>query len=463
MDEDFLLESEAAKELYNKYAKDMPIIDYHCHLSPQEIAEDKKYKNITELWLGGDHYKWRALRANGVEEKFITGDASDKDKFFKWAETMPRCIGNPLYHWTHLELQRYFNIYEPLSAATAEDIWNKCNEMIKSDDFSARSLIKRSNVKALCTTDDPADTLEYHVSIAKDASFDVKVLPTFRPDRAIAIEKPDFAEYISKLSNTADMKIESFEDLKKALTKRMDFFAELGCVISDHGITYMIFERADAEKVNEIFTKVLSGATASQQETEAYKTELLLFLAKEYAKRKWTMQMHMGVIRCISSRMFKKLGPDTGFDVIGDYHEAENLIGFLNELDKTEELPKMIFYSLNPNDLEAMATVIGSFQTDEMPGKMQLGSGWWYNDHIDGMLRQMKALGNVGLLPNFVGMLTDSRSFLSYTRHEYFRRIVCNLLGEWMDKGMVPYDMDMVGNIAADISYNNAAKYFGIK
>lgn len=463
MDENFLLNNETAIRLYNDYAKDMPIYDYHCHLSPKEIAENKRYRNITEVWLGGDHYKWRALRSNGVEEKYITGDAADKEKFVKWAETMPYCIGNPLYHWTHLELKAFFGIDKLLGPDTAEEIWERCNELLQKDEFTARSLIKRSNVKVVCTTDDPVDTLEYHMAIAKDSSFDVKVLPAFRPDKSFNIDKEGFVQYLAKLGSVAGIEIKSFDDLKSALKARIEFFHSVGCRISDHGLDPIVYSKASEDKVDAILKKALRNEALCSDEVNQFKTGVLLFLGREYARLGWTMQLHMGVIRNNSSRMMKLLGPDTGFDSIGDSLFAQALSNFMNSLDETGELPKTILYCINPRDNEVLGTIIGCFQGGGIPGKMQFGSGWWFNDQKDGMIKQMIALSNLGLLSRFVGMLTDSRSFLSYTRHEYFRRILCNLIGEWVENGEVPGDMKLLGGMVQDISFNNAKNYFGIE
>jgi len=463
MDENFLLNNETAVKLYHDYAKDMPIYDYHCHISPKEIAENKKYKNITEVWLGGDHYKWRAIRSNGIDEKYITGDADDKEKFFKWCETIPHCIGNPLYHWTHLELKRYFGIDCILSPETAEYVWNKCNELLQRDDFTVREIIKKSNVKLICTTDDPVDSLEYHKAIAEDKTFDVKVLPTFRPDKGMNIEKDGFAEWIGKLSKVSGIDIKSFEDLKEALKLRIEFFHNMGCRISDHALDPVVYCEATEDEVDAIFKKALKGESLSKQEIEAYKTAYMIFVGREYARRGWAMQLHIGTIRNNNKKMMKLLGPDTGFDAMGDYNIAQPLAELLNSLEETGELPKTILYGINPAYNEVLGTIMGCFQGGSVPGKIQLGSGWWFNDQKDGMIKQMVALANLGLLSRFVGMLTDSRSFLSYTRHEYFRRILCNLIGEWAENGEVPADMDYLGGIVKDICYNNAVRYFGIE
>ena len=460
MDENFLLSSKTAEMLYHNYAKDMPIFDYHCHLNPREIAEDKKYRNITELWLGGDHYKWRAMRSNGIDERYITGDASDKEKFMKWAETLSRCIGNPLYHWVHLELKRYFGIDKLLSPETAEEVWERCNELLASGKLSARELIKCSNVKVICTTDDPVDSLEYHQAIAADTTFDVKVFPTFRPDKSIYIEKDGFIEYLKKLGKAANISIKNFEDLKKALAARIQFFHEAGCRVSDHALDPVVYSEGTEEEAAIILGKALSGQTITQFEIRKYKSQVLLFIGREYAKRDWVMQLHMGVLRNTNSRMMKLLGPDTGFDTIGDYTFAEDLSQLLNALDCTGELPKIILYGINPRDNEMLGAMTGSFQGGGFPGKVQLGSGWWFNDQKDGMIRQMTALANLGLLSRFVGMLTDSRSFISYTRHEYFRRILCNLIGDWVENGEAPNDMKLLGDMVKNISYNNAVAYF---
>jgi len=462
MDESFLLTNHTSERLYNKYAKDMPIYDYHCHLNPREIAEDKRYKNITELWLEGDHYKWRAMRINGVDEKYITGDAGDKEKFMKWAETIPACIGNPLYHWTHLELKRYFGINKLLSPETAEEIWQQCNEMLKSENFSTRGLIRRFNVKVICTTDDPADTLEHHLAISADTSFDVKVLPTFRPDKALNINMEGFNEWVRRLSRVSGTEINTYDDLKKVLVQRIEFFHQAGCRISDHSLESPAYGDGTEADAAEIFKKALAGSVITEKEIHIYKTRLLIFLGREYARRNWVMQLHTGAMRNNNSRMMKFLGPDSGFDSIGDQLLAGVLAKILNALDETGELPKTILYCLNPRDNEVLASLTGCFQGGGIPGKIQFGSGWWFNDQKDGMIRQMTALANLGLLSRFVGMLTDSRSFLSYTRHEYFRRILCNLIGEWVENGEVPADMDLLGKMIQDICYYNAERYFGI-
>jgi glucuronate isomerase len=463
MDDNFLLTTKTAITLYHEYAKDMPIYDYHCHLNPREIAENKQYRNITEIWLGGDHYKWRAMRSNGVDEKYITGDASDEDKFMKWAETMPHCIGNPLYHWTHLELKRFFGIDTLLSPETAPEIWAKCNALLQQEEFTARGLIKRSNVKVICTTDDPVDTLEYHIALAKAQTFDVKVLPTFRPDKSFNIEKDGFVQWIGKLGQVVGKEIQTFADVKAALLQRLEFFHEVGCRVSDHALDPVLFEAGNEEEATAILQKVLQGKTLTDSEIKKYKTQVMLYLGQQYARLGWVMQIHIGTIRNNSTRMMRLLGPDTGFDAIGDYTFAEALAKLLDKLDDTDELPKTILYCLNPRDNEVLGTIIGCFQGGGIPGKIQFGSGWWFNDQKDGMIRQMVALANMGLLSRFVGMLTDSRSFLSYTRHEYFRRILCNLIGEWVEAGEVPNDLNILGPMVQNISFNNAQHYFSIE
>ncbi|OPX45754.1 uronate isomerase [Ruminiclostridium hungatei] len=463
MNEDFLLETQTAVRLYHEFAEEMPIFDYHCHISPREIAENKKYRNITELWLGGDHYKWRAIRSNGVDEKFITGDGDDKEKFLKWAETMQNCIGNPLYHWTHLELRRYFGIKDILSPKTAESIWERCNAMLRQEDFTAKNLIRRSNVKVVCTTDDPVDSLEYHKAIAEDKSFEVKVLPAFRPDKSINIEKEGFIPWLLKLEKITDTEIATFQDLKNALISRLEFFHQAGCRISDHALDPLIFQAGTEEEASIILQKALAGKALNQEEVAVYKTQILIFLGKQYSRLGWVMQLHMGTLRNTNSRMLQKLGPDTGFDSIGDWTFASALSSLLDSLDKSDELPKTILYHLNPRDNEILGTIIGCFQGGKIPGKVQFGSAWWFNDQKDGMERQLTTLANLGLLSRFVGMLTDSRSFLSYIRHEYFRRILCNILGTWVEKGEIPDDMELLGKMVQDICYNNAESYFGIE
>ena len=460
MDKDFLLSTQSAKDLYHNYAAKMPIVDYHCHINPQEIYEDRKFDTITQVWLGGDHYKWRQMRSNGVEEKYITGDATDREKFQKWAETMPKLIGNPLYHWSHLELQRYFGYTGYLNGDTAEEVWNLCNEKLHQDSMSVRNLIRQSNVTLICTTDDPADTLEWHQKIAADSSFEVKVLPAWRPDKAMNVEKPDFAAYIAKLSAASGLEIKDFASLKAALKNRMEFFTSQGCCVSDHALEYVMYVPADDAELDAIFAKSVSGKAVTKEEELKYKTAFMIFAAKEYNRMGWIMQLHYGCKRDNNAFMFEQLGPDTGFDCINNYAPSAQMADYLNALSTTDEIPKTIIYSLNPNDNASIGTILGCFQS-QYPGKIQQGSAWWFNDHKTGMTDQMTSLANLGCLGNFIGMLTDSRSFLSYTRHEYFRRILCELVGGWVDNGEYPDDQKALKEIIEGISYNNAMNYFG--
>ncbi|HIU66383.1 MAG TPA: glucuronate isomerase [Candidatus Caccomorpha excrementavium] len=461
MDQDFLLSTDTAKRLYHDYAEKMPIIDYHCHINPQEIAQDRSFDNITQVWLGGDHYKWRQMRSNGVEEAYITGDATDREKFQKWAETLEKAIGNPLYHWSHLELQRYFDCNTPLTGRTAEEIWNLCNEKLHDPALSVRGIIRQSNVRLICTTDDPIDSLEWHKKIAEDKDFDVKVLPAWRPDKAMNLEKPDYPDYISKLEAASGISIHSFADLKEALRSRLAFFDSMGCKVSDHGLNYVMYQPAPEEEIEAIFTKRLSGIMPSPDEELKFKTAFMIFAGREYHRLGWVMQLHYGAKRDNNRKMYQKLGPDTGYDCINTYGPSAQLADFLNALSETDELPKTILYSLNPGDNAAIGTIIGCFQDSGAVGKIQHGSAWWFADNKTGMIEQMTSLANLGLLSNFVGMLTDSRSFLSYTRHEYFRRILCDLIGSWVENGEYPCDFEVLGRIVQDISYNNAARYFG--
>ena len=461
MDKDFLLETETAQKLYHEYAVNMPILDYHCHINPQEIAEDRKFENITQVWLGADHYKWRQMRSNGVEEKYITGDASDREKFQKWAETLERAIGNPLYHWSHLELQRYFGYYGALNGETAEEVWNLCNAKLQEDGMSARNLIRQSNVTLVCTTDDPVDSLEWHEKIAADESFEVRVLPAWRPDKAMNLEKTDYLEYLKKLEVVSGVKIDSFASLIEALRIRMDYFAEHGCSVSDHGLEYVMYAPASEEEIEAIFAKRLRGEAVSRADELQFKTAYMVALGREYHKKNWVMQLHYGVKRDNNGMIFGKLGPDAGIDCINNYAPSSEMADYLNALAITDELPKTILYSLNPTDNAAIGTIIGCFQSEEARGKIQQGSAWWFNDNKQGMIEQMTSLANLGLLGNFIGMLTDSRSFLSYTRHEYFRRIMCNLIGGWVENGEYPADEKVLGRMVQDISYNNAVRFFG--
>lgn len=461
MDQDFLLETETAKKLYHDYAEVTPIIDYHCHINPKEIAEDRKFENITQVWLGGDHYKWRFMRSCGVEEAYITGAASDYEKFCKWAECIGKAIGNPLFHWSHLELQRYFGYHGYLNKNTAEEVWNLCNAKLQEDSMSARNIIRQSNVRFIGTTDDPIDSLEWHQKIAADESFDVVVAPSWRPDKAMNIEKADFAEYMEKLASAAGMeKITSFEELKIALADRMAFFNDNGCKASDHGLEYVMYAPATNDEIEEIFAKRMEGEILSKEETAKYKTAFMLYMGKKCTELDWGMQLHYGCKRDNNQKMFEKLGPDTGYDCINNYAPSEQVADFLNALVREDALPRTIIYSLNPNDNEAIGTMLGCFQDSTAVAKIQQGSAWWFNDHKTGMINQMTSLANLGNLSGFVGMLTDSRSFLSYTRHEYFRRILCNLIGGWVENGEFPADMDILGEIVKNISYDNAKNYF---
>lgn len=461
MDENFLLSTETAQRLFHSYAETMPVLDYHCHISPEEIATDRRFENITQVWLGGDHYKWRFMRSCGVDEAYITGNASDRDKFFKWAEVLGKAIGNPLYHWSHLELQRYFNYHKPLSQNTASEVWELCNKKLAEKDMSARGLIRKSNVTLICTTDDPIDSLCYHKAIAEDQSFSVQVLPAWRPDRSIAIEKPDFAAYMEQLSSVSHIGINSFPALCKALKVRLDFFDSMGCVVSDHGLDYVMYAPATEQQADMILKKRLSGAALSQEEILQFKTMLLLFLGREYARRGWVMQLHYGVKRNNNTRLFQAIGADTGYDCIGDQAPAGELADFLNALECTDELPKTILYSLSPNDNAAIETIMGCFQNSQAVSKLQHGSAWWFNDHRPGMEAHLRSLASLGNLSGFVGMLTDSRSFLSYTRHEYFRRILCEYIGTLVENGEFADDEQILSDLVKDISYRNAVAYFG--
>ena len=461
MDKDFLLSTPTAQHLFHDYADNMPIVDYHCHINPKEIAEDRKFENITQVWLGGDHYKWRQMRTNGVDEKYITGDASDREKFQKWAETLEKAIGNPLYHWSHLELRKYFGYEGYLNGETAEEVWNLCNAKLQEDSMTVRNLIKQSNVKLICTTDDPVDSLEWHKVIADDKTFDVQVLPAWRPDKAMNLEKPEYLDYLKTLSEVSGVEVKSFKDLMKALSLRMDFFASMGCCVSDHALEYVMYAPASEEEIEKIFAGRLNGGSVSREDEMKFKTAFMTAVGKEYHKRNWVMQLHYGCKRDNNVFRYNQLGPDTGFDCINNYAPSAQMADFLNALSSTDELPKTILYSLNPNDNESIGTILGCFQGPETVGKIQQGSAWWFNDHKVGMMNQMISLANLGLLSNFVGMLTDSRSFLSYTRHEYFRRILCELIGGWVENGEYPDDYKALEKIVKGISFNNAVNYFG--
>ena len=463
MGKNFLLTTDTAKELFHDYAENMPIIDYHCHINPKEIYEDRKFENITQVWLGGDHYKWRQMRSNGIDEKYITGDATDREKFQKWAETLEKAIGNPLYHWSHLELQRYFDYHGVLNGDTAEEVWNICNAKLAEDSMTVRNIIRKSNVKVICTTDDPIDSLEWHKKIAADETVDFKVYPAWRPDKAMNIEKPDFLEYVQKLACVSGIKVDSVKSLLAAIDNRMEFFDSMKCCVSDHGLNYVVYQPASEEAVEAIFQKKVNGEKLTQLEIDQYKTAFMIHVGREYHRRGWVMQMHYGCKRDNNTFRYNQLGPDTGYDSINNDATAAQLADFLNALSTTNELPKTILYSLNPADNEIIGTIMGCFQDSEAVGKIEHGSAWWFNDNKSGMINQMVSLGNLGLLGNFVGMLTDSRSFLSYTRHEYFRRILCELVGGWVENGEYPYDKKALKNIIEGISYNNAKAYFNFK
>ena len=462
MDENFLLSTETAQKLFHNYAAKMPIIDYHCHINPREIAEDRQFESITQVWLGGDHYKWRLMRSAGVDEKYITGDASEREKFQKWAETLAKGIGNPLFHWSHLELQRFFGYNGVLNGDTAEEVWQLANKKLADKSMSVRNLIKQSNVEVICTTDDPIDSLEWHKKIADDTSFDVKVYPAWRPDKAMNIEKPDFVDYIKKLEEVSGVKIATWADLKKALENRMDFFGTMGCRVSDHALEYVYYAPASDEEIEKIFAKKMSGEQVCCPECiKKFKTAFMLFMGAQCHKRNWVMQLHYGCKRDNNTPMFNKLGPDTGFDCINNYAPSSETADFLNALEMEKSLPKTIIYSLNPNDNQAIDTILGCFQSSEAVSKIQHGSAWWFNDNKVGMQEQITSLGNLGYLAGFVGMLTDSRSFLSYPRHEYFRRILCDVFGNWVENGEYPNDEKLLGEMVSDISYNNTKRYFG--
>lgn len=460
MDENFLLTNETAIKLYHDYAKAMPIIDYHCHLSPQEIYENKSFKNITEIWLYGDHYKWRAMRSNGIEEEKITGNASDYDKFLAWAQTVPMTMGNPLYNWTHLELQRFFGINEILNEKTAPEIWEKVNAQLNGEGFGARDLIKKSNVQVVCTTDDPVDSLEYHIKLKVEGDFDVQVLPSFRPDKGLEINRDGYQDWVQKLQEVSGIKITAYDHLLTALEARVRFFHSVGGRVSDHAIDTMMYADTTKEEAAEIFQQALAGKKVSREEEAKYKTYTLRFLGSLYSELNWAMQFHINALRNNNTRMFNTLGPDTGYDSMNDDKIAKPLARLLDSIDQESSLPKTIIYSLNPSDNNVIGTMIGSFQGGGVPGKIQFGTAWWFNDNKSGMLEQMQSLANLGLFTRFIGMLTDSRSFLSYTRHEYFRRLVCSFVADWVENGEVPNDLEFLGEIVQGISYTNAKEYF---
>lgn len=460
MDADFLLQTETAQKLYHNHAAKMPIFDYHCHINPKDIADDRSFKTITEIWLAGDHYKWRAMRTNGVDERFCTGDASDWEKFEKWAETLPHTLRNPLFHWTHLELKKFFGINEVLSPKNAREIYDACNAKLNTPEYTCRNIIRMAGVHTICTTDDPIDTLEYHQQI-KASGFEVAVLPAWRPDKAMMVEDPKFFnDYLDKLAKAAGMEIESFGDLMAALDKRHQYFHDNGCRLSDHGLDTVFAEDYLADEIGAIFNKIRGGSNLTNPEILKFKSCMLYEFGIMDHSRGWTQQLHIGALRNNNTRLFNQLGPDTGFDSIGDKPIAEPLSKLLNRLDTENKLSKTVLYNLNPSDNELYATMIGNFQDGSVPGKIQYGSGWWFLDQKDGMEKQMNALSNLGLLSRFIGMLTDSRSFLSYTRHEYFRRTLCNLLGKDVENGEIPADMELLGSMVENICFNNAKQYF---
>ena len=460
LDDDFLLTTPTARRLY-QVARSMPILDYHCHLDPKEIAQDRRFENITQVWLGGDHYKWRLMRANGVDEAYITGDAPDREKFQKWAETLELAIGNPLYHWSHLELRRYFGYEGVLNGDTAQEVWELCNQKLQEPGMSARNLIANSGVTLVCTTDDPADSLEWHQQLAQDSSFPVKVLPAWRPDAAMGLERPEYLDYLQRLGQAAGVEIRTYADLKEALLSRMAFFDKMGCRASDHALTVAVCQPASEEELERVFQKRLEGEPLTQEELAAFQTGFLRFVAGEYKRLGWVMQLHYGCRRNNNTRMFHKLGRDTGYDAVLQGTPSLEVAAFLDLLASQDALPRMVLYSLNPNDDEGLNSVIGCFQDGTPLGRIQQGSAWWFNDHKAGMVKQLTAFANGGLLGNFIGMLTDSRSFLSYPRHEYFRRILCELLGAWVENGEYPADWKSLEKMVRGVCYNNAVEFFG--
>lgn len=460
LDENFLLQNKIAEELYHDFAKPMPVIDYHNHLPPDQIAGDINFENLAQTWLYGDHYKWRAMRANGIDERYITGDATDYEKFEKWAATVPYTMRNPLYHWTHLELQRYFNIDKILNADTAKEIYEEASAKLRTPDYSVRNLLKKMNVKALCTTDDPTDSLQHHQKIKADG-FEVNVLPAYRPDKAMNVDDAaSFNAYVTRMEEVSDISISSYADYLKALKARHDFFATVGCTVSDHGLEQLYAEDYTDIEIKNSFDKIRSGKELDRKENFKFKSAMLIEFAKWDCEKGWVQQYHLGALRNNNARMLRQLGADTGWDSIGDFSQGRALSKFLNKLDSTDQLAKTILYNLNPADNELMATMIGNFNDGSVAGKIQFGAAWWFLDQKDGMIKQMNALSNMGLLSKFVGMLTDSRSFMSYPRHEYFRRILCNLFGEEMERGELPNDVSQVGKIIEDICYHNANNYF---
>jgi len=457
--DDFLLENKYSQELYHNYAKNLPIIDYHNHLPPNEISEDVIFNNLTRVWINGDHYKWRAMRTLGVNETFVTGKGSDKEKFVHWAKTVPYTMRNPLYHWTHLELARYFDIYDLLNEASAEKIYLETSEKLSSPEYSCQNLLRKVNAEVICTTEDPLDSLEYHKRLVK-SDFDIKVSTAFRPDKAILIFNGGYNDYVDALGKSVNQDINTYNELCDALKSRVEYFDQNGCKLCDHGLDHIYFESFTELEVQRIFKKKREGKEISKQEALKFQSALMLFLSETYHEYSWVQQFHLGALRNNNSRMFKRIGPDTGWDSIGDYPQAQNLSKFLDALDSKDKLAKTILYNLNPNDNAVFAAMIGNFNDGSIKGKVQWGSGWWFLDQKDGIEEQLKTLSNMGMLSCFVGMLTDSRSFLSFPRHEYFRRILCNLFGNDIQKGELPNDMDWIGKIIKDICYNNAKEYF---
>ena len=461
LDKNFLLETETAEKLYHDFAAEMPIIDYHCHLPVEQIANDINFENLTQIWLYGDHYKWRAMRTNGVDESYCTGDKSDFEKFEKWAETVPYTLRNPLYHWTHLELQRYFDVHEILNPESAKRIYDECTRRLQTKEYSVRNLLRKMNVKVVCTTDDPTDSLEYHQKI-KDDGFEIKVLPAFRPDKAMNVDhSATFNNYVKKLETVGGSSVTSFQSYLDALKQRHDFFSSMGCSVSDHGVEYIFAEDYTNDEIDSIFNKILSGSELSEEENLKFKSAMLYIFATWDWEKGWIQQYHIGAFRNNNVRKLKLSGPDTGWDSIGDFRQGKSMAKFLGRLDSEDKLTKTIIYNLNPADNEVVATMAGNFNDGSVPGKIQFGSAWWFLDQKDGMTKQINALSNMGLLSRFVGMLTDSRSFLSYPRHEYFRRLLCNLFGEEIENGELPNDIKWTGKIIQDICYNNAKNYFG--
>jgi glucuronate isomerase len=460
LDEHFLLENKTAQKLYHEFAKSMPIIDYHCHLPPDQIAEDINFSNLTHAWLYGDHYKWRAMRTNGVAEKYCTGNASDYDKFEQWAATVPYTLRNPLFHWTHLELQRYFGVKEILSPATAKKIYDECTEKLQTPEYSVRNILRKMNVKVVCTTDDPVDGLEHHKKISDDG-FEIKILPAYRPDKAMTVDDAaNFKKYVQKVEASSNVSVSNYNDYLGALKKRHNFFASMGCSVSDHGLEQVYADDYTDNEIKRIFDKVMSGTNLDREEITKFKSAMLVEFARWDWEKGWVQQYHLGALRNNNRRMLKQLGADTGWDSVGDFSQAQGLAKFLDRLDNDNQLTKTILYNLNPGDNELMATMAGNFNDGSVAGKVQFGSAWWFLDQKDGMTKQINALSNMGLLSRFVGMLTDSRSFLSYPRHEYFRRLLCNLFGQEIENGELPDDIDWVGKVIQDVCYYNARNYF---